>query len=93
MSKFTSGKWEAQSCATKYIELWKVVAPDMTVAIGIMREHDARLIASAPEMYKMLEICSATIGNLSIANPVLSPLRQMIEKLLARIDGKDAEHE
>ena len=84
MSKYTPGKWEAQSHPTKYIELWKVVAPDMTVAIGIMREHDARLMAAAPEMYDLLKVW-VTVQ----AQPTLMYARERARELLASIDGTE----
>ena len=88
MSKFTQGEW-------KYLE-WPMSFSDKTEqwylvgsaehAIGFIRqEEDAKLIAAAPEMYRLivdaLEMCKG--------REVYASLYTRAVKLIARIDGKE----
>ena len=101
MSEFTKGKWELYphvvrvSCRV----LATIRVPDSDIANiayvpvihGFPKQEgqaNARLIAAAPEMYELLEECADELG--AIGLPTLS--RECYE-LLARIDGKKANHD
>ena len=85
MSKFTPGKWEATAV---YGDHPLVTADGRVVADCFNNEANARLIAAAPEMYRMLKeelIPTSDYGEL------LSFAREdKVRKLLARIDGEEA---
>ena len=91
MSKFTPGRWWI---APPIFDGDVIFAPPQengrrneVVAMGILNRADARLIAAAPEMYRMLKeelIPTSDYGGL------LSLSREAkVSKLLARIDGKE----
>ncbi len=50
MPDFTKGKWEV---VYRYNGIDDVVCNTYSVAIGIRREADSRLIAAAPDMYEL----------------------------------------
>ena len=83
MSNITPGKWEADAL---YGDHFAVFANSHVIADCFGNEGNARLIAAAPEMYELLKDYNA------------DPAEQMAwlisrHNLLARIDGKDANHE
>ena len=91
MSKFTSGEWKFLEWPMTFAdstEQWYLVgSPER--AVGFIRhEEDAKLIAAAPEMYELLKVWTQ-VG----AEPMLMNARDTARKLLARIDGEEAEHE
>ena len=55
MPEFTEGKWEAEKIYGKHLI---VTADGRIVADCLNNEANARLIAVAPEMYELLEICA-----------------------------------
>ena len=86
MPKFTQGKWEISDdgCIEIYDEKGLLVTGIAEVAeyYTCDGQANARLIASAPEMYRwLLEV----LGNEKIHKPT----ERAIEKLLARIDGEE----
>ena len=93
MSKFTPGRWWI---APPMFDGDVIFAPaqekgrrNEVVAMGILNKADARLIAAAPELYKMLKeelIPTSDYGG------ILSFAREAkVRKLLARIDGEEDE--
>ena len=98
MSKFTPGKWWI---APPIFDGDAIFAPaqekgrrNEVVATGILNKADARLIAAAPEMYRLLKVLS------SIDEPVneercddLLLAVDEARKVLSRIDGEEAKHE
>ena len=62
---------------------YKVIAPMQLEPLLEQTEANARLIAAAPEMYKLLKIVG--FGSCDDCMPMLDAAR----KLLARIDGKE----
>ena len=99
MSKFTKGQWEAMSDGTIVIlnrrgEPGEIVAS----ADSIERDEDevfanARLIAAAPEMYRILMML--VIGSIrgSGGHKVTQKVADEIDALLAHIDGEEVKHE
>ena len=63
----------------------KHLTPDEAIEV---QKINARLIAAAPEMYKLLKVWTQ-IG----AEPTLMNARKRAVELLDSIDGKDGEHE
>ena len=92
MSKFTGGKWQYSEYIPEGITLngreYLIQADGEDVALA-RTESDARLIAAAPEMYKMLRkelIPTSDYGGM------LSLSREAkVHKLLAWIDGEETE--
>ncbi|MBR1439048.1 MAG: hypothetical protein IJ587_10985 [Synergistaceae bacterium] len=78
MSEFTQGKWRV----LYFPEIVGIVDEDNDPIQ--LNEANARLIAAAPEMYRLLEECANELG--AIGLPTLS--RECYE-LLARIDGQE----
>lgn len=104
MSKFTKGKWTADDfgvyvfahgtdmmiCQMRgegYLRSKEGLSDEEIIAV---QEANARLIAAAPELYKMLKeelIPTSDYGGL------LSLSRaDKVHKLLARIDGEEVKH-
>ena len=101
MSKFTEGKWTADD----YGEYVFAHGNDMMIcqmrgwaylkgkglsgeeAIEV-QEANARLIAAAPEMYEMLKTCSDHFHHIGF-----SPMGDMCDEIIARIDGQEQEGE
>ena len=81
MSKFTAGKWEVDEI---YGDHYVVFAEGLhTVADCFGNEANTRLIAAAPEIYKLLK---------SVANYKPDFVLDVVfhaQELLARIDGKE----
>ena len=94
MSKFTSGKWEYSEYVPEGITLngreYLIQADGEDVALA-RTEANARLIAAAPELYKMLKeelIPTSDYGG------ILSFAREAkVRKLLTYIDGEEAANE
>ena len=86
MSEFTSGKWEVEGAVPFGIK--SEASPRIAI---VLTPEDARLIAAAPEMYKLLKeelIPTSDYGGL------LSLSREAkVSKLLAWIDGEETSHE
>lgn len=95
MSKFMSGKW-------KYDELFGTIYHDETnKTLAIVSDarigrcfcptaegqSNARLIASAPEMYKLLN----ALVHREYDNTVTTVLMSKAQELLASIDGEEAD--
>ena len=100
MSKFTQGEWEwdKENClvfTTMYSEdgsseRYYVADFEMDYAISREeREANARLIASAPEMYELLE----SLVNILLAHSYSQDKAIRIVDLLARIDGEEKVHD
>lgn len=89
MSEFTPGKWWI---APPIFDGDVIFAPaqekgrrNEVVAMGILNNADARLIAAAPEMYELLQ---SLISVLAVHSYSQSEAVK-IYKLLARIDGTE----
>ena len=92
MSKFTGGEWKYLQSPLRGLggdEQWYLIgSPER--AVGFIRhEEDAKLIAAAPEMYRLLE----SIVSLLSVHSYSQGEAVKIHQLLARIDGEEAEHE
>lgn len=86
MSEFTPGKWWI---APPIFDGDAIFAPSQekgrryeVVATGITNKADARLIASAPEMYELLKVWTQIQ-----AQPILMLAQESAKELLARIEG------
>ena len=80
MSEFTQGKWKVV-----YYEPDFVAIVDEDNEPIQLTEANARLIAAAPDMYKLLKVVG--FGSCDDCMPMLDAAR----KLLARIDGTEAD--
>ena len=91
MSEFTKGKWEVQDWTEKldgeFLPEYAVCVGDEWIADCADNEANARLIAAAPEMYELLKV----LVQREYDNTVTAILALEAEKLLARIDGKEAQ--
>lgn len=90
--KFTSGEWIAREDECSCVGDFEVVANieddgdyDL-IAENIQCETDAHLIATAPEMYRMLELAMSYMDGDSIEDFVYS--YQDIKQLLAKARGE-----
>ena len=81
MSEFTAGKWDVEMV---YGDHPIVTAEGRIVADCFNNEANARLIAAAPEMYRLLNVWV----NVQ-AQPTLRDSQAEARALLARIDGED----
>ena len=86
MAKFTSGKWEACSDGSVCLPNGKWYMPRGFIDNAEI-EVNARLIAAAPELYKMLELATEWIEELEINSIIARTSR----KLLNRIDGAEVQ--
>ncbi len=99
MSKFTKGKWE-------YVQAFGVVcSEDTSAVIANVRgagtgscfcltqeeQANARLIATAPEMYKVLQVFADEPSEAEERVDELCTAYYQARELLARIDGEEAE--
>ena len=97
MSEFTRGSWFSVRTETKagkhrrtriYCGVRREDGTLKTIATlsGTAAETkaDARLITAAPEMYDLLKTCADQFNHIGF-----SPMGEMCEELLARIDGKE----
>ena len=82
MSEFTSGKWEAD---VLYGDHFVVFANSHMIADCFSSEANARLIAAAPEMYKLLKLVA------NYKPDFVWDVVHHAQDLLARIDGEEAE--
>ena len=83
MSKFTAGKWKVDEI---YGDHYVVFAEGLhTVADCFGDEANARLVAAAPELYRLLN----ALVHREYDNTVTAVFSLEAEKLLARIDGKE----
>ena len=91
MPKFTPGEWEAEKI---YDASWVVFAKDLPVAECNSNEANARLIAAAPEMYRYLRLMVSYVNDI-VDDPEDIRVRPIEEvyALLARIDGKEDNHD
>lgn len=86
MRKFTKGDWKVEAV---YGDHFIVLADNRTVADCFGNESNARLIASAPEMYKVLKLMlDAILDYAPYGNPAMKA-----RELLGRIDGKASRDE
>ena len=101
MSEFTKGKWEALFLHGEVICSDRNVIVARTASLRHCyhlreknkaddeRTANARLIAAAPEMYELLKV----LVQREYDNTVTALLALEAEKLLARIDGKETNHD
>ena len=95
MSEFTKGKWEAERVNSPYI-IWRVTDSSRynSVATGIYKEADARLIAAAPEMYdELYEALQLIKGKSCYEGDEFDVQAKSIRELFNRIDGKTSKGE
>ena len=86
MNMFTSGKWIVKELFTTW-GVFAVNEGERKPVADCLEETDARLIAAAPEMYKLLT---------AVANykpDIVWDVAFRAKELLARIDNEEAEHE
>ena len=89
MSKFTPGEWIVK----ELLSSWGVFAVNEGERTGVadcLEYADARLIAAAPEMYRLLQNFAYPEEPYDTRKAELS---NKVWELLRRIDGKEAEHE
>ena len=82
MSEFTSGKWEVEGTVPFGIK--SEASPRIAI---VLTPEDARLIAAAPEMYRLLKAVANYKPNF-VWDVVFNA-----QELLARIDGEEAKYE
>ena len=82
MSKFTGGKWEV---VVIYGDHYVIFSNDEVVADCFGSNANARLIAAAPEMYRLLDDTAGVISQLNHGDPLVDT----IDELLDEIDGKE----
>ena len=82
MSKFTGGKWEV---VVIYGDHYVIFSNDEVVADCFGSNANARLIAAAPEMYRLLDDAAGVISQLNHGDPLVDT----IDELLDEIDGKE----
>lgn len=84
MTKFTPGPWVVE---TYELDMWGVYTPDgeLIADCGYEQEANARLIAAAPEMYKILCDLREYCKNYDLT----CDLECDIYETLARIDGME----
>ena len=82
MSKFTGGKWEVEGAVPFGIK--SEASPRIAI---VLTPEDARLIAAAPEMYRLLKAVANYKPNF-VWDVVFNA-----QELLARIDGEEAKYE
>ena len=87
MNMFTSGKWIVKELFTTW-GVFAVNEGERKPVADCLEETDARLIAAAPEMYELLKVWTQIR-----AEPTLKEARDTARKLLARIDGEEAQNE
>ena len=94
MTDFTKGEWKIQRVNSPYI-IWRVNDSSRynSVATGIYKEADARLIAAAPDMYGMLYEVMLELKGYETKVSYKKTYYELIQELLARIDGKEENHE
>ena len=87
MSEFTKGKWTAEAV---YGDHWVVFDFDdeRTIADCFGSEDNARLIATAPDMYAFIRTIAEDINDCKV-DLVRSMRCAVAEELIARIDGKE----
>ena len=86
MNMFTSGKWIVKELFTTW-GVFAVNEGERKPVADCLEETDARLIAAAPEMYKLLT---------AVANykpDIIWDVVSHAKELLLRIDGKEAANE
>lgn len=79
MSKFTGGKWGIEGTVPFGIK--SEASPRIAI---VLKPEDARLIASAPEMYELLKVWTHRQ-----AQPDLRIAQERARELLASIDGTE----
>lgn len=92
MSKFTPGKWEVDGFGQAVSVFDEREEATLFIVDHVYSwanrdgeaEANARLIAAAPEMYRLLEDARGIITQLNVGDPLATE----IELFLARIDGK-----
>lgn len=93
MSKFTQGKWKP--CIDGSVDIEDAKGRLIGTICDIVKLYDdeaeamanARLIASAPEMYRLI----ASIAHLPDEQCMISPLIHEARRLIARIDNEEAD--
>ena len=86
MLDFTKGPWEAEEI---YDSFWAVFANDLPVAECNNNEANARLIAAAPEMYRILCNIRDQLSDVDLDTDT----EDDIHVILACIDGKEASYD
>ena len=87
MPNFTKGEWECWK-HEKY-PFWYVGRKGSERFLAsVDKEANARLIAAAPDMYRLLRLCLPELGFSSGTGN-----RERVKALLARIDGKEDSHD
>jgi hypothetical protein len=102
MSEFTKGEWTADEFGAyvfahdNQMMICKMRGDGYLMLNGLsdkeiieVQKANARLIAAAPEMYELLKV----LVQREYDNTVTALLALEAEKLLARIDGEDADHD
>ena len=84
MSKFTAGKWEIEGEVPFGIK--SEASPRIAI---VLKPEDARLIAAAPKMYRLLADAAGVISQFNLGDP----LSDAINELLSVIDGKEGAEE
>ncbi len=88
MSKFTCGKWVVDVIYGDHYVVFpndRIVADNRIVADCSGSNANARLIANAPKMYRLLGDAAGVISQLNHGDPLVDT----IDELLDEIDGKE----
>jgi len=88
MSEFTKGKWK---CENGY--WYRITDEEGLIAICTRNKPSARLIAPAPEMYKLLEDIAWYLEQIADDDDENAKYASRSKALLARIDGEDEEEQ
>ena len=96
MSEFTKGEWKIQRVNSPYI-IWRVTDSSRynSVATGIYKEADARLIAAAPELYEIVkDFCDEVETFVSIYDKFpeeFTNIAEQAQEILERTNSEEDE--